>query len=311
MVEVREIKDRINDRIEMRPGGWRPWRRLVCAMFTASVLVGGPNVQESHAETPTSSGRVGTGASPAIAPVATPPSLSVRRDQSKSELPFFKRNTSVVQKIREERAIVVSVKREDLSDDLMRFTMLGAGHVSRPMDFCFRLGQQYHRLLKISDHFKTVSADAATNQVFIVTEALGYQARMLLQVAPVSEDWRSEIQWKVVWGHFKGMTGVIGFEKLPGDKTEVSVNAKYEAKELPVPKILMGFALEVITQKVAEKMRSYLESQPLSAVDEPPPVSSKGPLFGVPTGNSKTLPTKPERPGEGKDSSQPKARRER
>lgn len=216
--------------------------------------------------------------------VPTPPALSVSRSQPKSEQPFWKRNTKVAAKIRDERAIVVSVKREDVAQDpeLMRFTMMGAGWVSRPKDFCFQLGQQYHRLKEVSDHFRTVRFDPTSNQLFLITEALGYQARMILQVTPVSEDWRSEIQWKVIWGHFKGMTGVMGFEKVADDKTEISVQARYEAKELPVPKILMGFALEVVTQKVAEKMRGYLEAQPLSAVNDPAPVLSKGPMFQLP-----------------------------
>lgn len=218
--------------------------------------------------------------------------LSVTRDTPKDQQPFWKKNSSVAKKVKDERAIVVSVRNEDVSSHpgLMRFTMLGAGHVAKPKDFCFRLGQQYHRLQQISDHFKTVAYDPARSQVFVVTEALGYQARMLLKLTPVSEDWRSEIQWEVIWGHFKGMTGVIGFERVDEAKTEVSVQAKYEAKELPVPKILLGFALEVITQKVAEKMRTYIEAQPASALDAPqaPPP----PSFFFPTLISPVPPTK-------------------
>lgn len=191
----------------------------------------------------------------------------------KAELPFWKRKPELQKKIREDRAIFVSVRREDLERDpgLMRFTMLGAGLVARPKDFCFRLGQQYHRLTQISDHFRTVNHDPRTNQLFLITEALGYQARMILKLNPVSGDRRSEIQWKVIWGAFKGMTGVIGFEKEGEGKTEVSIIAKYEAKELPIPKVLMGFALEVVTQKVAEKMRTYIASQPQTVLEAPVP----------------------------------------
>jgi len=203
----------------------------------------------------------------------SPGTSEAKAELSKTELPFWKRKPELQKKIREDRAIFVSVRREDLERDpgLMRFTMLGVGLVARPKDFCFRLGQQYHRLIQISDHFRTVNHDPRTNQLFLITEALGYQARMILKLNPVSEDGRSEIQWEVIWGAFKGMTGIIGFEKDGESKTEVSVMAKYEAKELPIPKVLMGFALEVITQKVAEKMRTYIESQPLTALDAPVP----------------------------------------
>ena len=62
---------------------------------------------------------------------------------------------------------------------------------------------------------------------------------------------------------FTGMKGVIGFERLGPRSTEVSFTGDFQAKELPLPKVLMSFALEVVTQKVAESMRHYIETQTL------------------------------------------------
>jgi hypothetical protein len=207
---------------------------------------------------------------PAPAPVSTPlptpkPNLSIGKNPGASELPFWRKKPELLKKLRDERDVLVSVKREDLEHPpgFLRFTMAGAGVVARPKEHCFRVSQNYPKLKEISDHFKTVSYDSNTDQLFLITEALGYQARMILKMTPVEEDWRSELQFEVVWGAFKGMKGVLGFEELAPGKTEVSIQAKYEASELPLPRILMGFALEVITQKVAEKMRSYIETQPM------------------------------------------------
>ncbi len=175
-----------------------------------------------------------------------------------------------MEKIRNDREVIVSVKRDTVkreNEELIRFTMVGGGHVARAKDFCFNVSQKYEKLKEVSDHFRTVTFNPAHSQLFVVTEALGYQARMILQMQPVSEDWRSELQWEVIWGHFKGMKGLIGFERVDDKRTEVSLNAKYEAMELPLPKILMGFALEVITKKVAERMRTFIESQPASAAE--------------------------------------------
>lgn len=170
-----------------------------------------------------------------------------------------------MKKIRDSREVLVSVKREDVSGGptpLVGFSMNGVGVVERSKDHCFKVAQRYEKLKDVSSHFKTVNYDPANSQVLMVAEALGYQSRMILQLTPVSEDWRSEIQWEVVWGHFKGMKGVIGFEAIDSMRTEVSLQARYEAAELPLPKVLMGFALEVVTQKVAEKMRTYMETAP-------------------------------------------------
>lgn len=42
--------------------------------------------------------------------------------------------------------------------------------------------------------------------------------------------------------------------------TEVSIIGRYEANELPLPRALIGVALEVVVQKVAEKMRRMIET---------------------------------------------------
>jgi uncharacterized membrane protein len=225
-------------------------------------------------------------------PGLAPPTLSVRPDRPASELPFWRTRPALQKKIREERAIVVSVKREETDgiDKRIRFTMNGAGLVAKPKDFSFEVSQRYEKLKEISHHFRTVEFDEKSRQLLLVTEALGYQARMVLKLTPVSEDWRSELQWEVIWGHFKGMKGIIGYERIDERRTEVSLHANYEAAELPLPKILMGFALEVITQKVAEKMRSYIEAQvssrplvPLSPLllqpEEEEMVRSQAPLY--------------------------------
>lgn len=83
-----------------------------------------------------------------------------------------------------------------------------------------------------------------------------------MKMTPVDEPWRSELQWEVIWGHFLGMKGVLGFEKVDDTHTEVSIQTNYEAEKLPLPRALMGFAFEVIAQKVAERMRTHLEAMP-------------------------------------------------
>lgn len=202
--------------------------------------------------------------------------------------PFWKSKPHLLKKIRDERAVIVSVRNEEISREprRIRFSIQGVGVVSRPPEICFRMSQQYHRLPLVSEHFKTVSFDPSKNELFLVTEALGYQARMILKMDPLHQSkGREELKWEVVWGHFKGMRGVIGFEPVSlsdGARTEMSLESAYESAELPLPKVLMGFALEVITQKVAEKMRTFIEQQPIAVLDQPAPLA-KPPAFTWPT----------------------------
>lgn len=193
---------------------------------------------------------------------------AVPADLSK-ESRFWKK-PELQRRMKDERAVVVNVTTDKVDAPsqkklLTKFTMRGAGHVNRDQATAFQLAQEYSRLKEVSDHFKTVKWDAASSELFLITEAMGYQARMIMKVTPQTVGSDRHLNWEVIWGHFKGMKGTIGFERVDHRKTEVSFISNYEAEELPLPKVLMGFALEVITQKVAERMRSFLEKEPLKA----------------------------------------------
>lgn len=204
------------------------------------------------------------------APVRAPASrLSVARERPLDEQPYWKRKPEIRRRMFEERMITVSVSTEKVTlagaaqstTEQIRFTMKGAGIVAAPKEFAFRIAQDYGKLKLISPHFKTVEYHAPSRKLLLVTEAFGWQARMVMLVQPVSEDWRDELQWEVIWGSFLGMKGVVAFETLPGGRCEVSLETLYQAESLPLPKFLVGIALEAVTQKVAEKMRTFIEQE--------------------------------------------------
>ncbi len=246
-------------RSSMRSGKFLPIAVILFASVSLSQVITSP-VFAKAPEIPSAPPSISAPLQPAE--VSAPTQLKVQRGD-RSQRPFWKDRPQLMERIRDEREVIVSVRREDIANDRIRFTMQGVGHVARPKDFSFLVSQDYPRLKEVSENFRTVNYEPSTHQLYLVTEALGYQARMVLRIFPVSQDWRSELQWEVVWGHFKGMTGWIGFERVEEKVSEVSISAKYEADELPLPKALMGFALEVVTQKVAERMRSFIEAQPI------------------------------------------------
>ena len=215
--------------------------------------------------------------------------------------PFWEGKPLLETKLREERAVLVSVRTDkgelDKAADL--FTINGVGYVRRDAETVFQLAQQFDHLKEISDVFREVKYDAKTSRVFVICEALGYQARMLIHVEPSKEPVR-EIRFKVVEGHFLGLEGVLGVKELAlvagagasggaaavasgnvaatantsgvaggassgapdgasSPLTEVSFRVRHEAREIPIPRVLIGFALEVLVQKVAIKMRSHFE----------------------------------------------------
>lgn len=190
--------------------------------------------------------------------------------------PFWEGKPKLETKLRDERAILVSVRTDkgekDPGADL--FTINGVGWVKRDAETVFQLARQFDKLKDVSDHFREVKYDPKTSRVFVICEALGYQARMLLEVTSTLAPVR-EIQFKVVDGHFLGLEGVMGFREIAQAspvETEVSLRVRHEAREIPIPRMLVGFALEVLVQQVAQAMRTHFESAaaPLPEIKKAP-----------------------------------------
>ncbi|MCM2282507.1 MAG: hypothetical protein NDI61_11755, partial [Bdellovibrionaceae bacterium] len=133
------------------------------------------------------------------------------------------------------------------------------------------------KLRQASRHFKSVTYDPSSRRLSIVAEALGLQVRSVLRMEPVSGTERDEVRWEVVEGDFQGMRGALVIERADQSnraesahaessraksaRAEVSIDSIYEARELPLPRILMGWTLEAIVQKAAERIRSMAEQE--------------------------------------------------
>jgi uncharacterized membrane protein len=192
------------------------------------------------------------------------------KDQDFKEIalptPFWNGKNKVLEKL-ESREILVSVRTESVegAPEVSRLLMSGVGWVNRaPLDV-FTQAKNFEKLPSVSEHFREVKFDEKTSRLFVISQALGYQARMLFQVR--FDEQGRRIEFQVIEGHFLGLRGEIGMANVKGTrglllegKTEMSVLMAHEARELPVPKFLIGFALEVVSKNVAQKMRRYLET---------------------------------------------------
>ncbi len=153
--------------------------------------------------------------------------------------------------------------------------MSGVGWLRQTPDLVFQTAKRFEMLPTISDHFREVKYSEKTQRLFVVSQALGYQARMLFQLR--IDEARRQIRFEVIEGHFLGLRGEIGVSQIlphaaprstnqttgleTSKMTEMTVLMAHEARELPIPKILIGFALEIVAENVAQKMRRFLEAQ--------------------------------------------------
>lgn len=218
-------------------------------------------------------------AAPSKMPEPLPPTPSPRPTPvifktSDFAKPFWEGKPKLEAKLRDDRAVLVSVRtdRGEIDKEADLFSINGVGWVKRSDRTIFELAKRFDRLKEISSHFREVNFDPKTNRVFVICEALGYQARMLIAVDPqegTAAGVDPRIRFKVIDGHFVGLEGMLVFHPLGakvsgGDMTEVSLRVRHEAREIPIPRILVGFALEVLVQKVAQSMRTYFENTPLT-----------------------------------------------
>gem|GEM_PF-2475142 len=140
------------------------------------------------------------------------------------------------------------------------FRVVGAGTVNSPLPEIFQDVQEFENLPKVSSYFKTIRHDKKNQLFYLRLEALGYVARMFMKYK-VTLDLKNEKQldFQVVKGTFKGMAGHYNFKKVSEKKTEVAMWSFFKSQKLPIPDVFLKFTLEVISKKVAQKMRTYLE----------------------------------------------------
>lgn len=178
--------------------------------------------------------------------------------------PFWRKKIEVQKRMQNEDLIVVSAKTEKIRNDpkLYEMRVVAGGDVDVPQDFAFEQISNYEDLKKADNHFVEVHYNKDQKKVEIGIEALGYRADMVIRVFEVErktpQGKSREIHWLCVEKQFKGMKGVFQVLEIGRQKSEISMTAEYSAEKLPLPKVLMGFGLEVIGRQVANQLKRYI-----------------------------------------------------
>ena len=137
--------------------------------------------------------------------------------------------------------------------------MQSAGIVKSSRDFAFDQAKKYSDLPQVSDMVKEVRFDPKRGQLYVHTTAYGYHARMLMLVD--SQSTPHQIRYHHIKGPFVGMAGIIQFEELEKNRTEMSMVGEYKYDKLPMPQFFLTFGLEIAMQNMAIKMRSFIEEK--------------------------------------------------
>lgn len=199
---------------------------------------------------------------PAFAKDETVPFRPNYSDVVFDENPFWKQKKALYRRIKEERAIIVSVKVKPEKDSKQKkLIILGGGLINLPQADTFTEAKKLENLSKMSDYVIKSDWQPKLDKFFMHSKAFGYHAKMWMNVNFNDNKDFSEVRWKIVNGTFKGMDGVIRFIPVNSRQTEIGIQAEYDFEKLPIPQFFVEFGLEVAMQKMAARMRGYFESK--------------------------------------------------
>ena len=179
--------------------------------------------------------------------------------QAQEELPFWRQKTKLYNSIKNNRRVVVSVDTIT-KDKVSKIRVNGVGVVNVPMNFAIEQATRFEDLPSVSSYFKKVVHKREKNEVYFHMRALGFQVRFIKVYKWGHKDnQRAQLDWHVTWGRLKGMVGHYEFRKVSPGKTEIVIWATLKKYNIPLPEFMLNFTLEVIAEKVAQKMRTFIE----------------------------------------------------
>ena len=180
---------------------------------------------------------------------------------SETQKPYWQSKPELYSKVLNERKILVSVK-DDKKTPKTHLQVTGVGVVSAPLSFAKKQLLNFEELPEISSYFKKVTHKRDKREVYFHVEAIGLQVRFLQRYRWLKQSSdESILGWEVIWGPLRGMAGNYTLKKVGVSKTEVSVWANAGKIKAPIPDFLLNFTLEVIAEKVAQKMRTLMEKR--------------------------------------------------
>jgi hypothetical protein len=180
-----------------------------------------------------------------------------------AEAPFWKSKEKAYERIKNGE-ILVAVKSGDVKEPGLAKNLLiiqGGGRVGAPADFVYKKALEFDRLGKVSGYIKSAKFNPAAQTLDLVVGAFGFEGkmRMLMKMKPEADP--RQIEFLVQSGSMQGLSGTFTFENIGPQKTEVGIDSRFRYDEFPAPRVFLEFGLEVVFQRMAARLRAYVEEE--------------------------------------------------
>lgn len=176
--------------------------------------------------------------------------------------PFWKSKERVYERIQQGEVIVV-VKKEKGQEGRAAHRLVdqGGGQVNAPRDFVFKKSLEFEELCKVSGYITKCKYDAAEQKLDMEIKAFGYTAVQKIKLKIDDKSDPRKLGYEILEGPLKGMTGVFDYAEVKGGKTDVGISGDFHYDTLAIPTFFVEFGFEVIFQRMAINLRSYVESE--------------------------------------------------
>lgn len=177
--------------------------------------------------------------------------------------PFWKAKEKVFARV-EAGEVIVAVKSAEVKEPgkpKNRMTVQGGGHVAAPAAFVFKKALEFDQLGKVSGYIKSAKYDEATKMLDLSVGALGFDGKMKLHMNIRAEAVPKQIEFMVAGGAMQGLSGTFTFTDLGPKKSEVGIACEFNYDQFPAPKVFLEFGLEVVFQRMAARLRAYVEEE--------------------------------------------------
>lgn len=173
--------------------------------------------------------------------------------------PFWKAKPKVYERVKQGE-IIVSAKLTE-KEDKKYLKLISAGHIKASKDFTWQEILKFEQYNQIADNFRNIRHEADKKKVYLEMGAMGYYAKLWIDYSTTQTAAKNSLEWKVVKGGFKGLSGDLSVEAFDENVAEISIHGDMLAEVIPIPNALLKIGLEFVGKIMAKKMRQFIENK--------------------------------------------------
>jgi hypothetical protein len=176
-----------------------------------------------------------------------------------AEQPFWKSKPKVYERIQNREVIVSVSEAAGAAQGRHVLRLSGAGQVAAPCDFVFKNAQRYEELAKTTGYVEKFQLDPGGQTMQVAIRVFGFSSEFKVQAIVKEGATPKALEFTVLTGPMNGFTWGLAFDPVQPSKCEVAISGEYSYETFPIPKLFLEFGLEVIFQRIAQRLRGFVE----------------------------------------------------